>query len=723
MKFPHFFLMLILVLCINQLNAKNYYVSTTLGNNSNTGSLQAPFKTIQKAADVMNSGDICYIFGGVYRETIVVKDDNVLFKNYDSSKVIVSGTVELNNWTPYKDGIYKSNYSGAETEFTMLFVDFKRQEMARWPNNTTGEMMNPMDINSGYTDCRVYSGVAGQKSRKVTFDNISNFPDNFFVGGIFRGITGKKWINPMGYISASKNNELTVDAITDGWIENSDKTLDNNGKGHGFIFHLNALDIANEWFQKDDLIYYKPEPGKNPNNLNIEYKKRKWAFQINDRSGVVIDGIHIHAASIELKNSNNCKVLNSSVQYMMPFLTRSGYGASYTVHGGIYVKGNDNEFKNCYVAHSWGNGFSIEDGNNTIVDNCIVEDVGWIAQFTSNIQNNGFNTIVKHSTFGSSGRFHIRTDKKVQITYNDFYDCMKMGQDAGSIQCTNGSDWGNAVNMQGAEIAYNRLHDSSTLTNGTKQFVLAFYLEGCYNYTVHHNLIYNFITDVVPDGTFTYLGPRKSKIIDCYYYNNTVWNVNWGIRIWNRDKEGAMENIRFWNNIFDNSSQDDTSVDLYQNIDFQNNYKEISKNNQNALFVDAATGDFRLKKNTSPINTGKFIEGITTDISGDKPDIGAIEYGSSFPEVGSNLNKDNFLLHKDILNISKIELNNLLYVYPIPSNDIIYINGKFTTWKILSIEGQLLKQGKENRFDISSLSKGVYFLVIDEVITRKFLKN
>ena len=725
MKTPHYLLFFVLSLVFNNLNAKDYYVSTD-GNDSNNGSISAPFKTIQKAADEMAVGDVCHIFGGVYRETITVKKDNVTFRNYNNEKVIVSGTVKVTNWTTYQNGIYQANYTGAETQFTMLFVDFKHQQMARWPNNTTGDMMDVLNTNSGYEDCRVFEGVLGQKPRKVTFDNMPSFPDNFFAGGFFRGINGKKWWNPMGTITASQGKDLTVDALTKGWIDNTEKMLNNDGKGHGFIFHLNALDIENEWFQKDNLVYYKPPTGKDPNDMNIEVKKRKWGFRINNKSGVTLDGIQIHAASIELKNSNNCKVLNGSVQYLWPFLMRSGYGASYQALGGIYVKGNNNEFKNCYVAHSWGNGFSIESGTNNKVENCNIEDIGWISQFTSSVQNNGFNTIVTQSTFGSSGRFHIRTDNKMTITHNDLFDCMKMGQDAGSIQCTNGGNWGVPINLQGSEIAYNKIHDCTTLTNGQKQFVLAFYLEGCYNYTVHHNLVYNFITDVVPDGTFAYLGPRQTKITDCYYYNNTVWNVDWGVRIWNRDRLGDMENVRFWNNIIDGKSTDNTNGangDLHNLIDFQNNYRSGLASNQNSIFVDADARDYRLKQNSPAIDAGREITGITTNTTGAFPDAGAIEYGSTFPVAGSNINPSafNFTLStsEDVIKTSASSL----ILYPNPAHDKLYVKGDFKQWEIFSFTGQSITKGKAEIIDVANFPKGIYVITFDKETTKKIIIN
>ena len=45
--------------------ATNYYVAVSYGDDNNNGlSVNAPFKTIVKAASVMSSGDICYIRQG-----------------------------------------------------------------------------------------------------------------------------------------------------------------------------------------------------------------------------------------------------------------------------------------------------------------------------------------------------------------------------------------------------------------------------------------------------------------------------------------------------------------------------------------------------------------------------------------------------------------------------------------------------------------------------------
>src|SRR5215208_666743 len=73
----------------------SYYVSTS-GNDANTGTLAAPFRTIQRAANFAGSGDTVFIRGGTYRETVRPahsgsSSDPVVFRPYNNETVTVSG--------------------------------------------------------------------------------------------------------------------------------------------------------------------------------------------------------------------------------------------------------------------------------------------------------------------------------------------------------------------------------------------------------------------------------------------------------------------------------------------------------------------------------------------------------------------------------------------------------------------------------------------------------
>jgi hypothetical protein len=86
-----------------------YYVSASKGDNENPGTEEKPFKTIQKAADVMVAGDNCMIDDGAYRETITLKTSGtkekpISFMAMEDAEVVISGTDVLDvNWVGYFD--------------------------------------------------------------------------------------------------------------------------------------------------------------------------------------------------------------------------------------------------------------------------------------------------------------------------------------------------------------------------------------------------------------------------------------------------------------------------------------------------------------------------------------------------------------------------------------------------------------------------------------------
>ena len=90
----------------NENSVINYYVSPT-GNDLNPGTLDRPFATIQKAANVAKEGSIIYIRGGIYNQKVRTTHSGasgapITFQNYQDEKVILDGsTVKLED-----DGLF-----------------------------------------------------------------------------------------------------------------------------------------------------------------------------------------------------------------------------------------------------------------------------------------------------------------------------------------------------------------------------------------------------------------------------------------------------------------------------------------------------------------------------------------------------------------------------------------------------------------------------------------
>ena len=117
----------------------NYYVSIS-GDDSNPGTLDLPFRTIQHATSIVEAGDTVHIRGGTYREKISIenlhgtKDNPITFKNYNDEEVVVSGAKVVDTpWEIHEGNIWKTT---VDYDISQLFLDDKMLTGARWPNIT-----------------------------------------------------------------------------------------------------------------------------------------------------------------------------------------------------------------------------------------------------------------------------------------------------------------------------------------------------------------------------------------------------------------------------------------------------------------------------------------------------------------------------------------------------------------------------------------------------------
>ncbi|MDU0354578.1 right-handed parallel beta-helix repeat-containing protein [Paraglaciecola aquimarina] len=418
----------------------------------------------------------------------------------------------------------------------------------------------------------------------------------------------------------------------------------------------------------------------------VEAKKRKWGIRINNSDNITLKNIHVKAASMKVDNSDHLHVTNSSFQYLHPFLYRRSYGV---LKEGIMITNSDNGvYENNLIAHTWGSGFIVDSGNNNKIHNNIIEDIGWLGQFTVSLFNEADNTVVTQNTFGKAARSHIRATAPVKsiITDNHMFEAMAMGEDAGAIMMTSTAK-ADYLDLKNTEIAYNHIHDiygipamdTSPIYN--RQTVVAFYMEDVANYTVHHNLVYNLSGDysrstqgaaVQPDGKVVYLGPRNRNMPDkVNYYNNTFYNYDGLFSLWHHDENGQLGRISngdVRNNIVMagkvNKINAKSTGLTYPKIEVNNltdffqqltssaynyfiteaNNSELAQEAFNSEFEDVNSGNFRLTADSEQNANGEFIEGIT----GNPPIARGAWEGSTLVDkdrvlnAGANISRDDF---------------------------------------------------------------------------------
>ena len=112
----------------------NLFVSKN-GKDTNPGTEELPFLTIQKAADVAKPGDRILIKEGIYKEFVTIKKSGKISKRITFNgergpngeyKTIIDPSTPIGNWLPASeigDGVYKTRIGFDPREMT---VDHKR---------------------------------------------------------------------------------------------------------------------------------------------------------------------------------------------------------------------------------------------------------------------------------------------------------------------------------------------------------------------------------------------------------------------------------------------------------------------------------------------------------------------------------------------------------------------------------------------------------------------
>ncbi len=94
------------------LSAAEFHVAID-GNDANSGSQESPFRTIQKAANVAQPGDVITVHEGTYRERITPprggtsEDQRIVYQAAPGEKVIIKGSEIIRDWKAFMPGVWK----------------------------------------------------------------------------------------------------------------------------------------------------------------------------------------------------------------------------------------------------------------------------------------------------------------------------------------------------------------------------------------------------------------------------------------------------------------------------------------------------------------------------------------------------------------------------------------------------------------------------------------
>ncbi|MGW8754810.1 right-handed parallel beta-helix repeat-containing protein [Bacillus wiedmannii] len=227
----------------NTNSESNYYVSLT-GSDLNPGTLDQPFATIQKAANVAKEGSTIYIRGGVYNQKVRVTHSGasgapITFQNYQDEKVILDGSkVKLED-----DGLF--------TIEDKNYIQVKGLEFRNLKSTKVNE--TPIDIRNNYIHHIEANVKDGNAHGIAVYDTSSSSQNNLNHIVIDN--------NEVANLKLGLSEAIAVNGNVDSFEVTNNKVHDNNNIGIVLIGHegvspVAALDQARNGIVRNNIVHH-----------------------------------------------------------------------------------------------------------------------------------------------------------------------------------------------------------------------------------------------------------------------------------------------------------------------------------------------------------------------------------------------------------------------------------------------------------------------------------
>ncbi len=233
--------------------AADLYVSPT-GKAGNLGTSAAPFQTLGAARDAARKfagteAVTVHVADGVYYlpETLVftaadsgTPEKPIIYQAEHEGAAILSGGLKLDlKWDNYQAGIFKAT-TPAGLVIDQLFIDGKRQQMARYPN---------------YDASKPTAAYQGFAADAFSNERAAKWADP--AGGYIHAMHVSRW-GGYEYRITGKNADGSI-AYEGGWQNNRQMGMHKEFRMVENIFE--ELDAPGEWYHnaKTNTLYFKPE--------------------------------------------------------------------------------------------------------------------------------------------------------------------------------------------------------------------------------------------------------------------------------------------------------------------------------------------------------------------------------------------------------------------------------------------------------------------------------
>ena len=584
-----------------------YYVATD-GSDTNAGSIEYPFRSIQRAADLVQPGDTVLVRGGTYRETVTPARSGtpgapITFRSYRNESVTVSGANVVSGWSN-ADGasVFKARQPWDLGDGdNQVFVDGRMMNEARWPN-TSLDLSHPTHA----TADRIEPTVNGDKSTAVLYDAALTQADGYWNGATIHIAPGQGWVMQTGTVLSYSRGRIVYA------YEQMNERYETPEKGDRYFLtgKFKALDSAGEWYRDNDgSLYLRTGGSDDPAEHVVEAKRREYAFDLRGLSNVAVEGLHLFAATVATSgSSDSIRLQGLGVEYVSHHgLAASGWTRPDAT--GILLLGTNSVLRDSTIAFSSSHGVTVS-GRGNRVENNVIHDIGYGCGDDAGVLIRGSDQLVTRNTIYNAARDGIKSSRAsdIRVTFNVIHDVMLQTTDGGAIY-TYGTDG------RGAEFAYNVIYNVRAGGFGG----VGVYLDNfSSNHVVHHNVVWNADHALKMNPT-----SRYNQI-----FNNTLVGTAYSVAT---SKSGDMLGSVFRNNIFTKTSRIDPQAKRQSNL----------WPGSDPLFVDPAGGDFRLRADSPAVNAGVEVTigswNATGGYVGTRPDIGAYELGKTPWRAGADL--------------------------------------------------------------------------------------
>jgi hypothetical protein len=570
-----------------------YYVSPS-GADSGPGTFERPFRTLARAGEALEPGDICLLRGGTYRETLRPlrsgePEKPIVYRAYEGETPLISGCDTLSDWRREANGIWSAPMPFDLADENQVFAGARLLTEARWPKEN-GDLFAPARASS----------AAGTETT-LTDPTIPG-GESDWIGAVLWCAGGAKWICWAGEVTGYDPGAHTLTFI----CETAKKHWYTPSPGSEYVLMGSraALTAPGEWWfdrAAGRLLVIPPgdlEPGK----AKIEVKSRREAIDLSGRSYIHLYGLHVRGAGIRT-DGESCGLRFESLRGEYP---AHSFVRDVSAHA-VLIDGEDHVVTRCDFGYASGSVVRVQGRHHKLLGNHIHHG-NYGGMWSGALSLCGRRHVVAWNTVEHSGRdlvsIHGLTESLIE--HNDL-SC------AGWLTHDLGITYGHNTDFGGTIIRRNLVHDC--LAKGLAEGI---YFDHCsHNVIVCENLIWN-----VPAMPVQVNNPSHFNLIA----HNSAYRTNVArpeITSFDHSHRNDLYGCRFLNNLVNGPFR------LPENAAVQGNLVAGDPG-----YIDAEGGDFRLRRKPDAPEAAVPIRGLNDDVGAGRIVAGGVPPGGAPPKAG-----------------------------------------------------------------------------------------